>query len=75
MAQQADVNADAHVRRVPGMSKDVHDLADPVRVRVGQMKCPAVEAIDMRDMVDGRGDEVDRNQVYPSSLDANQGVH
>ena len=73
MAQKADIDTHADVRRVPGMSENVHDFADPVWMRVGQMEGSAVEALDMRDMIDGSGDKVDRNQVYSSSFDANHG--
>ena len=62
---------DAHrrLRRVRGAGEDVDHLAGRLRVRVGEVEGPAVEVVDVGDVVHRLGDEVDGHDVDLAPLD------
>ena len=61
-----------HLRRVGGPGEDVEDLADALRLRIGQVEAPAVEALLVGDVVHRVDDEVDRHDVDAPALDADR---
>ncbi len=64
------VDAHRHLRRVARFGEDVEHLADPVRLRVGQVEALAVESLLVREIVERVGDEVHRHDVDAPALDA-----
>ncbi len=53
-----------------GLGERVQHVADPHRVRIGEVEGAAVEAVEMGEMVHRGDDEVDRHDIDPAALDA-----
>ena len=66
------VDAQHHLRRVAGAGERVEHVAGPLRARVDEVERLPVEAGLVRDVVDRRGDPVDRHDVRPADLEADQ---
>ena len=61
-----------HLRRVAGARERVEHVAGALRARVDEVERLAVEARLVRDVVHRRGDPVDRHDVRPADLEADE---
>ena len=59
----------AHVGRVRRSREDGEDVADAMRIGIGQVEAAPILPVDMGEMVERRDDEVDRNQIDAPALE------
>jgi len=71
-AEHLGVDAHRHLRRMGGLGEDVHHLADPVRLGIGQVKALPVEPFLVREVVERIGNEIHRHDVDSAALDADR---
>ena len=70
--RRAAVDPHHGLGRVAGLRERVQDLADALALGVDDVEGLAVEAVLVGDVVDGRGDVVDRDDVRPAPLERDQ---
>jgi hypothetical protein len=65
-------HAEGEVRRAGRFGENVERLAEGARLRVDEMKRLAITPRQVREVIEGGGDEVDRDEVQIAALDAGQ---
>src|ERR1700736_5627605 len=68
--EHSRVDAQSHLRRVRSLGEDIQHFTDAVRLRIGKVEALSIEAFLVREVVHRVGDEVDRDDVDASTLDA-----